>query len=325
MARQITFAEATLEAMQEEMRRDPTVFVVGEDIARQGGIFGQFQGLPAEFGYNRVIDSPISETALLGLGLGAALTGMRPIVDMHFADFMAVAGDEIINQIAKARYMFGGQVKVPLVIRAPDGVTRSAAAQHSQSVEGWFLNVPGLQIVAPAVPADAKGLLKSAIRSDNPVIFFENKICYRERGTVPDGDYLVPIGVADVKRPGKDVTLISYSAMLGRCLCAADELAREGVEAEVIDLRTLSPLDLETIVASARKTGYVLVAHEAVRFGGFGAEVAATIQEHAFAWLDAPVARVGALAVPIPFSPALEKTVIPQVADVVAAVKSMLH
>lgn len=325
MARQITFAEATLEAMREEMQRDPTVFIVGEDISRQGGIFGQFQGLPAEFGYSRVIDSPISETALLGLGLGAALTGLRPIVDMHFADFMAVAGDEIINQIAKARYMFGGQIKVPLVIRAPDGVTRSAAAQHSQSVEGWFLNVPGLQIVAPAVPADAKGLLKSAIRSDNPVIYFENKICYRERGPVPEGEHLVPIGVADVKRQGRDVTLITYSAMLGRCLRAADELAAEGVEAEVVDLRTLSPLDLETVVASAKKTGYVVVVHEAVRFGGFGAEVAAAIQEHAFAWLDAPVARVGALPVPIPFSPALEKIVIPQVADVVSAVKSMLR
>lgn len=324
MPREITFAEATLEAMQEEMRRDPRVFVLGEDIARQGGIFGQFKGLPQEFGYLRVLDTPISETAIVGAGLGAALTGSRPVIDMHFADFMGVAGDEIINQIAKIRYMFGGQVRVPLVIRAPDGAIRSAAAQHSQSVEGWFMNVPGLQIVAPATPYDAKGLLKSAIRSDNPVIYFENKVCYRQKGPVPEEEYLIPIGKADIKRPGKDATVITYSIMLYRCLEAADILAREGIDVEVVDLRSLSPWDVETVLTSVKKTGHALVAHEAVRFGGFGAEVAATIQELAFDWLDAPVARVGAAFTPIPFSPPLEKTVIPQVNHVVEAVKALV-
>lgn len=324
MPREITFAEATLEAMQEEMRRDPSVFVLGEDIARQGGIFGQFKGLPQEFGYLRVLDTPISETAIVGAGLGAALTGSRPVIDMHFADFMGVAGDEIINQIAKIRYMFGGQVRVPLVIRAPDGAIRSAAAQHSQSVEGWFINVPGLQIVAPATPYDAKGLLKSAIRSDNPVIYFENKVCYRQKGPVPEEEYLIPIGKADIKRPGKDATVITYSIMLYRCLEAADILAREGIDIEVVDLRSLSPWDVETVLTSVKKTGHALVAHEAVRFGGFGAEVAATIQELAFDWLDAPVARVGAAFTPIPFSPPLEKTVIPQVNHVVEAVQALV-
>lgn len=324
MPREITFAEATLEAMQEEMRRDPRVFVLGEDIARQGGIFGQFKGLPQEFGYLRVLDTPISETAIVGAGLGAALTGSRPVVDMHFADFMGVAGDEIINQIAKIRYMFGGQVRVPLVIRAPDGAIRSAAAQHSQSVEGWFINVPGLQIVAPATPYDAKGLLKSAIRSDNPVIYFENKVCYRQKGPVPEEEYLIPIGKADIKRPGKDATVITYSIMLYRCLEAADILAREGIDIEVVDLRSLSPWDVETVLTSVKKTGHALVAHEAVRFGGFGAEVAATIQELAFDWLDAPVARVGTAFTPIPFSPPLEKMVIPQVNHVVEAVKALV-
>jgi pyruvate dehydrogenase E1 component beta subunit len=322
--REITFAEATLEAMREEMRRDPRVFVMGEDIARQGGIFGQFKGLPEEFGYTRVIDTPISETAIVGAGLGAALTGSRPVIDMHFADFMTIASDEIINQIAKIRYMSGGQAKVPLVIRAPDGAIRSAAAQHSQSVEAWYMNVPGLQIVAPATPYDAKGLLKSAIRSDNPVIYFENKVCYRQKGPVPEEEYLVPLGKAEVKRPGKDATVITYSIMLYRCLEAADLLAQEGLDIEVIDLRTLAPLDTETLVASVKKTGHALVAHEAVRFGGFGAEVAATLQELAFDWLDAPIARVGAAFTPVPFSPPLEKAVIPQVSHVVEAVKALV-
>lgn len=320
--REITFSDATLEAMREEMRRDQTIFVLGEDIARQGGVFGQFKGLPDEFGYDRVIDTPISETAVVGAGLGAALTGMRPVIDMHFADFMGVAGDEIINQIAKIRYMFGGQTRVPLVIRAPDGAIRSAGAQHSQSVEGWFLNVPGLQVVAPATPYDAKGLLKSAIRSDNPVIYFENKVVYREKGPVPEEEYLVPIGKADIKRPGKDVTVITYSIMLSRSLEAATQLAREGIDVEIVDLRTLSPLDIETIAGSVKKTGHAVVAHEAVRFAGFGAEIAATLQETVFDYLDAPVRRVGATFSPVPFSPALEKVVIPQSADIIAAIKA---
>lgn len=322
--REITFSQATLEAMAEEMRRDPTVFVMGEDIARQGGIFGQFKGLPQEFGYNRVIDTPISETAIVGAGLGAALTGMRPVVDMHFADFLGVAMDEVYNQIAKIRYMSGGQCKIPIVIRAPDGVVRSAAAQHSQSIEAWFIHVPGLKVVIPSTPYDAKGLLKSAIRDDNPVMYFENKVLYRMSGPVPEEEYLVPIGVADVKRPGKDVTVIAWSIMVVKALEAADKLAAEGIDVEVIDPRTLWPMDWETLAASVRKTKRALVVHEATRTGGAGAEIAATLQELCFDYLDAPIARLGAKHVPIPFSPPLERYVIPQVEDIISAVKGLI-
>lgn len=322
--REITFAQATLEAMAEEMRRDPTVFVMGEDIARQGGIFGQFKGLPQEFGYSRVIDTPISETAIVGAGLGAALTGMRPVVDMHFADFLGVAMDEVFNQIAKIRYMSGGQCKIPIVIRAPDGTVRSAAAQHSQSLEAWFIHVPGLKVVVPSTPYDAKGLLKSAIRDDNPVLYFENKVLYRMSGPVPEEEYLVPIGVAEVKRPGRDVTIIAYSIMVVKSLEAAERLAAEGIEAEVVDPRTLWPMDWETLAASVRKTKRAVIVHEATRTGGVGAEIAATLQEICFDYLDAPIARLGAKHVPIPFSPPLERHVIPQVEDIVAAVKGLL-
>jgi pyruvate dehydrogenase E1 component beta subunit len=319
--RNITFSEATLEAMREEMRRDERVFLMGEDIASQGGIFGQFKGLPQEFGLERVRDTPISETAIVGAGIGAALAGAVPVIDMHFADFIGVAMDEVLNQMAKIRYMFGGQATLPLVLRAPDGVTRSAAAQHSQSLEAWFLHIPGIKVVIPSNPADAKGLLKAAIRDPNPVIYFEHKDLFRQKGSVPDGEYLTPIGKAAVVREGKDVTIVSYSAMLGKCLQAAERLqAEHGIAAEVIDLRSIVPMDMETVYASVKKTHRLAVVHEAVKTGGVGGEIAASVSENIVEYLDAPIIRVGAPFTPIPFSPPLEKRVIPQVENIVEAV-----
>ncbi|MGG3885277.1 alpha-ketoacid dehydrogenase subunit beta [Brevibacillus panacihumi] len=320
--RNLSFSQATLEAMLEEMRRDERVFIMGEDIAKQGGIFGQFQGLPKEFGYERVRDTPISETALVGAGIGAALAGAVPVIDMHFADFIGVTMDEVLNQMAKMRYMFGGQATLPLVLRAPDGVTRSAAAQHSQSLEAWFLHIPGIKVVIPSNPADAKGLLKAAIRDPNPVIYFEHKNLFRKSGPVPDGDYLTPIGKAAVVREGQDVTIVSYSSMLGTCLEAADQLSQHhGIEAEVIDLRTIVPMDMETIYTSVKKTHRLVIAHEAVKTGGVGGEIAASVSENIIEYLDAPIIRVGAAFTPVPFSPPLEKRVIPQVEQVVEAVR----
>jgi len=322
--RTITFSQATLEAMQEEMRRDPTVFVYGEDIVRQGGIFGQFKGLPEEFG-DRVRDVPISETMIVGAALGAALTGTRPVADMHFADFIGVAFDEVANQIAKNRYMFGGQANIPLVIRAPDGISKQAAAQHSQSVEGWLQNIPGLIIVSPSSPATAKGLLKSAIRQDDPVIFFEHKMLYPQKGPVPEEEYLTPIGKAEVRRTGKDVTIVTYSIMVQKCEEVAAELEKEGISVEIIDLLTLKPFDEETVLKSVRKTHRCVVAHEAVVTGGLGAEIAARVQEHAFYHLDAPVLRVGAKNVPVPFSAVLENFVAANQGDIKRAVKKVLY
>lgn len=321
--REITFSEATLEAMAEEMRRDPTVFVMGEDIARQGGIFGQFKGLPKEFGNERVIDTPISETAIVGAGVGAALNGMRPVVDMHFADFIGVCMDEILNQMAKIRYMFGGQCNIPLVLRAPDGIIRSAAAQHSQSLESWFMHIPGIKVVVPSNPADAKGLLKSAIRDENPVLFFEHKGLFPLKGPVPDGEHLVPIGKANVAREGTDLTIVSYSLMMHRSLEAAEKLAANGIKAEVIDLRTISPLDMETIFTSVAKTKRLMIVHEAVKQGGVGAEIAARVAEEMLDYLDAPIKRLGAPFVPVPFSPALEQLVKITTDDVVVSAKEL--
>ena len=307
--REISFSEATLEAMSEEMERDSSVFVLGEDIARQGGIFGQFKGLPQKFGTDRVLDTPISETAIVGAAVGAALAGMRPVADMHFADFIGVCMDEVFNQMAKVRYMFGGQCKVPMVLRAPDGIIRSAAAQHSQSVEAWFMHIPGLKVVIPSNPADAKGLLKAAIRSDDPVLYFEHKVLFPMKGPVPDGDHIVPIGKANVSRKGNDVTIVSYSLMMHRALEAAEKLAAEGIEAEVIDLRTISPIDKDTIFESLRKTKRLVIVHEAVKQGGVGAEISALVAEEMIDWLDAPIRRIGAPFVPVPFSPPLEQLV----------------
>ncbi|HEY9053984.1 MAG TPA: alpha-ketoacid dehydrogenase subunit beta [Rectinemataceae bacterium] len=322
--RTISFSQATLEAMQEEMRRDPTVFVYGEDIVRQGGIFGQFKGLPEEFG-DRIRDVPISETMIVGAALGAALTGTRPVADMHFADFIGVSFDEIANQIAKNRYMFGGQANIPLVIRAPDGISKSAAAQHSQSVEGWIQNIPGLIIVAPSSPATAKGLLKSAIRQNDPVIYFEHKVLYPQKGPVPEEEYLTPLGKAEVRKPGKDVTIVSYSIMVQKSEEAALELEKEGISVEIVDLLTLKPFDIATVIESVKKTHRCVVAHEAVVWGGLGAEIAAQIQEKAFFHLDAPVLRVGAKNLPIPFSSVLEKFVAANQDDIKKAVRSVLY
>ena len=312
------------EALEEEMQRDDTVFIIGEDLVAHGGIFGQFTGLPEKFP-GRIIDTPISETCLVGGGVGAALTGMRPVVDMHFADFVTTAMDEIVNQMAKIRYMLGGQVRIPMVLWAPDGGGLSAAAQHSQSLESWFVHVPGLKVVVPSEPADVKGLLKAAIRDDDPVVFFQHKRLFAQSGPVPDGEYIIPIGRADVKRPGRDITVLTYSRMTYHSLEAAERLAADGIEAEVVDLRTLKPLDFDTITRSVQKTHKVLIAHEAWRTGGFGAELAARIGEELFDELDAPVTRIGAQDVPIPFSPVLENTVLPQVEDIVNGIRKVLY
>lgn len=322
--REITFAEATREAMEEEMARDPRVFLMGEDIAKQGGIFGQFKGLPERFGRERVRDTPISEPTLVGAALGAALVGTRPVLDIHFADFLLLAMDELANQAASLRYMSGGRLKVPLVIRAPDGAIRSAGAHHSKSLEALFLHLPGFRVVAPATPKDAKGLLKSAIRSEDPVLFLEHKALYPKKGPVPEGEVLTPLGRAEVVREGRDLTLVSYSLTLHKALEAAERLEADGISAEVVDLKTLYPLDWETLLASAEKTGRVVVAHESWRYLGPGAEIAATLQERLWGRLKAPVARVGAAHVPIPFSPPLERRVIPQVEDILRAAKEVL-
>ena len=322
--RKITFSEATREAMAEEMRRDDTIFVMGEDIARQGGIFGQFAGLPDEFGTERVRDTPITETAIVGAAVGASLAGMRPVADMHFADFLGVTMDEVFNQMAKIRYMFGGQTTVPMVIRAPDGLIRSGAAQHSQSVEAWFNNIPGIKVVAPSNAADAKGLLKAALRSDDPIIYFENKDLFAKKGEVPeDEDFIVPIGKAAVVKEGKDVTIVSYSIMMTLVHKAAEKLEAEGYSVEVIDLRTLAPFDKETVIESVKKTHRLLIAHEAVKVGGLGSEVAAVVAEEALDYLDAPIVRVGAKFTPVPFSPTLEEAYRPKVEDIIDGVKGM--
>jgi pyruvate/2-oxoglutarate/acetoin dehydrogenase E1 component len=320
----LSCSEALAEALAEEMERDETVFIVGEDLRAHDGIFGQFKGLPKKYP-ERVIDTPISETCIVGAGLGAALTGMRPLVDMHFADFFTTAMDEIANQTAKIHYMFGAQAKVPMVIWAPDGGGLSAAAHHSQCLESWFVHTPGLKVVIPSEPADVKGLMKSAIREDDPVIFFQHKMLFAQKGPVPEGEFLIPLGKAERKRKGKDLTVITYSRMTYSSLDAAGKLAQEGIEAEVIDVRTLKPLDFELIAESVKKTNHVLVVHEACRTGGFGAEIAARIGEELFDDLDAPVLRIGAKDVPIPFSPVLENFVLPQVKDVVKGAKTVLN
>lgn len=308
--RKLTFAQATLEAMAEEMKKDDKVYVIGEDIARQGGVFGQFKGLSQEFP-GRVIDSPISETFIIGGGVGAAMVGARPVVDMHFADFVGVCMDEILNQMAKARYMFGGQTKVPLVMRAPDGMTFGGAAQHSQSLEAFFIHIPGVVVVTPSNPYDAKMVLKASIESDDPVLYFENKILYKEKGEMPElaDEEPYTIGKAKVVRPGKDVTIVSYSIGMKAAEGAAELLAKEGIEAEVIDLITLSPWDRETVFESVKKTHRLCVCHEAVKQGGVGAEIAAVAAEELLMELDAPVLRFGAPFCPIPFAKSLEDMV----------------
>lgn len=322
--RTLTFAQATLEAMSETMKADDTVFVMGEDIARQGGIFGQFKGLSQKFP-GRVLDTPISETFIAGGGVGAAMAGARPVVDMHFIDFVGVCMDEINNQMAKIRYMFGGQTKIPLTMRAPDGMSGGGAAQHSQSLEAWLVHIPGIHVVAPSNPYDAKMVLKAAIMSDDPVIYLENKILYKEKGDMPELEDEVPytIGKAKTVREGKDVTIVSYSIGMKAALGAAEELAKEGIECEVIDLISLSPWDKETVFESVKKTHRLVVCHEAVKQGGVGAEISAVVAEELIEYLDAPVLRYGAPFCPIPFAPTLEKKVKIFPEDLVKGIKGM--
>lgn len=320
-----TVREALNEAFAEEMERDSSVFIMGCDDGVKGNPFGVTMGLADRFGLERVIDTPISEPGFTGMGVGAAATGMRPVVEIMFCDWVTLAVDQIVNMAAKMRYMFGGNVEMPLVIRVPIGAGGGQAAQHSQSLESWFNHVPGLKIVAPYTPADCKGLLKAAIRDNNPVMFFENKRTYAVKGEVPDEeDYLVEIGKAAVSREGRDVTLVTYSSMVKTCLQAAEKLEQEGISCEVIDLRTLLPLDYDTVIASIEKTGRVIVVHEACKRGGMGSDIVAEINERAFDLLDAPPLRVGALNIPIPYNAVLESAVLPDVSDVISAVHKSL-
>lgn len=319
----ITYAQALREALAEEMRRDTDVFLMGEDIGLYGGTFGVTQGLIAEFGPERVRDTTITEAAIAGAATGAAMAGMRPVAEIMFSDFITISMDALVNQAAKIHYMFG--TAAPLVVRAAGGSGTGAACQHSQSLEAWFCHVPGIKVVMPSTPYDAKGLLKAAIRDDNPVIFFETKRLYDLEGEVPEEEYVLPLGKADIKRTGSDVTLVCYGGMVPRCLEAAEALAAEGISVEVVDPRTLTPLDTDAIIASAKKTGRVLIVHEACKTAGFGAEISAAIAEsEAFAHLKAPIARVCGTDVPIPFSPELERNAVPSQGAIEQALRSIV-
>lgn len=320
--RQMTCAQVVHETLTEELGRDPSVIVLGEDI-RFGASFGGFEGLVDVFGTDRIIDMPISESVIMASALGAAVTGLRPVAYLGFADFLPGCMDELVNQTAKMRYMFGGQARVPLVVMAQDGIVHSAAAHHSQSLEAWFVHVPGLKVVTPASGADCKGLLKSAIRDDNPVVFLVHKGIWGKRWPLPDAgpEHIVPLGKAEVVRKGTDVTIVAYSVMVSRSLEAAEILAGEGISTEVVDLRTLAPLDWPTVVESVRKTSRVVIAHEAGKTGGVGAEIGCRLSEELFDQLNAPIRRVASADVPVPFSPVLERQVYPQTDAVVAAVR----
>jgi len=325
--RLISYSAALNEALREEMTRDQRVFVMGEDVAvwgDGGGVFGVTKGLVDEFGAGRVRDTPISEEGIVALGVGAAVTGMRPVVELMYFDFVTLAMEPIVNQAAKLRYMFGGQAHVPLVVRSNIGASGGKAAQHSQSLESWFVHVPGVKVVVPSTPYDAKGLLKTAIRDEDPVLFLEHKLLYFTKGEVPDEDYLIPFGQAVVRRPGRDVTILATHLMLERALKAADRLAADGVEAEVVDPRTLVPLDVSAIVESVERTHRLVICHEAVERGGWAGEVAMQVIEHAFDLLDAPIVRVCGANVPVPYSASLEEVVIPDADAVVAAVQRVL-
>ena len=322
--RTISYVAAFTEAVKLEMAADPTVFIAGEDVGAHGGVFHTFDGVQAEFGERRAVDTPISEQAIIGLGIGAAVTGLRPIVDLMFMDFTLVAADQIVNQAAKLKYMFGGDARLPLTITTTGGAGLSAAAQHSQSLEALFCHIPGIKVVYPSNAYDVKGLMAASIREDNPVLFVLHKRMLGQKGAVPEERYQLPLGVAHVAREGDDVTVVSWGKTANDCRAAADELAADGISCELIDLRTLSPLDIDTVVRSVRKTNRVVVAHEAVRFGGFGAEVAAQIQEYAFDYLDAPVGRVAAPYSPVPFTPALEARYVPDPARIAAGIREAL-
>ena len=321
--REISMSQAIREALAEEMRRDSRVLIMGEDVAEAGTPFKVLSGLVDEFGPDRVVDTPISEAGFTGIGVGLAMTGMRPVVDIMFGDFIGLALDQIVNQAAKIHYMSGGKLKVPLVVRTTLGATRRSAAQHSQSLHAWVSHIPGLKVALPSTPYDAKGLLKTAIRDDNPIVFFEDKMMYQLKGPVPDTDYTIPFGVADVKRAGSDITIVATSSMVQVALAAAEQLAKLEISAEVIDPRTTSPLDKRTLIESARKTSRALVIDEGYESYGVTAEIASVIADGAFYFLDAPVKRMGAMDVPIPFSPVLEDLTVPTPESVVAMVKTL--
>jgi pyruvate/2-oxoglutarate/acetoin dehydrogenase E1 component len=321
--RELTFGQAINEALAEELRRDPRVFIIGEDVAEAGTPFKVLKGLVEEFGPQRVIDSPISEAGITGLGLGAAMTGMRPVVDIMFGDFLTLIMDQVVNQAAKVHYMSGGKLKAPLVVRTTLGATRRSAAQHSQSLHAWVSHVPGLKVILPSTPYDAKGLLKTAIRDDNPVVFFEDKMMYQLKGPVPAGEYTIPLGVADIKRAGDDITIVATSSMVQVALAAAEILQQGGISAEVVDPRTTFPLDKHTLIESARKTSRAIVVDEGYERYGVTAEIAAVIADGAFYYLDAPVKRMGAMDVPVPFSPVLEDQTVPTAERVVDLAKAL--
>ncbi len=322
--REITFSQAVNEALAEEMRRDEHVFIIGEDVAEAGTPFKVLAGLVDEFGTERIIDSPISEAGITGLCVGAAMTGMRPVVDIMFGDFLTLTMDQMVNQAAKIHYMSGGKLRVPMVMRTTLGATRRSAAQHSQSLHAWMSHIPGLKVILPSTPYDAKGLLKSAIRDNNPVVFFEDKLSFQLKGSVPEGEYTVPLGVADVKREGDDITLVGTSSMVDVALESAEQLAEIGISAEVVDPRTMVPMDTETLIASAKKTSRVIVIDEGYEQYGATAEIASTIADGAFYYLDAPVKRMGAMNVPIPFSPNLEDITVPDADRVTETAKALL-
>lgn len=319
----MNFAQALNDAHRVEMARDSNIYVAGEDVGVYGGIFGVTQGLLDQFGEERVRDTPITESAIIGTSVGAAAAGLRPVVELMFVDFIGVALDQLYNQAAKMKYMFGGKARIPMVVRSSCGAGIGAAAQHSQCLEAWFMHVPGLKVVMPSTPYDAKGLLISSIRDDNPVVFLEHKMLYGMEGEVPEGEYTIPLGEADIKREGSDVTVVATAQMVHLALSAAEKLSADGISMEVVDPRTLSPLDEDTILESVRKTHRLVIVHEEVKFAGSGAEIAAIVAEKAFDYLDAPILRVAAPFSPVPFSPSLEKVFIPSEEQIIEAVKTV--
>lgn len=322
--REITYSEAIREAMTQEMERDDTVFLIGEDIGVYGGAFQVSVGMLDQFGSDRILDTPITELGLTGAAVGAALIGMRPIAEIMFMDFTTLASEQLVNQAAKLRFMFGGNATVPMVLRTPAGSGTGAAEHHSQSLENWFVHVPGLKVVMPTTPYDVKGLLIASIRDNNPVLFIEHKLLYKTKGEVPEESYTIPLGQADVKREGNDITIIATSIMVSRSLEAAEQLAEEGIDIEVIDPRTLRPLDTETLIKSVKKTGKLLIVHEAVKTGGFGGELAAIIAEsEAFGYLDAPIQRLAGREMPIPYNRTLEQNTVPQVPNIVERAREL--
>ena len=322
---EMRYLEALRDALRLEMERDPDVYIIGEDVGTYGNVFGVTKGLIDQFGPDRVRDTPITESAIVGTAVGSAACGLRPVAELMYIDFIGVALDQLYNQAAKMRYMFGGKITIPMVLRSACGAGRGSAAQHSQSLESWFMHIPGLKVVMPSTPADAKGLLISSIRDDNPVVFLEHKLLYAVKGEVPEGEYTIPLGQADIKRTGEDVTVVATSRMVHFALSAAEKLSHEGISIELVDPRTLSPLDEETILESVKKTHRLVIVHEEVKFAGSGAEIAAMVAEKAIDYLDGPILRVAAPFSPVPFSPTLEMEFIPSEEKIIEAVKTVMR